>query len=255
MEANLARLDQMRARAGGSASAGDIRQIRAQMARQGCGAEGVTTARRGSGTLRDLPDAAEPRQSFAGRGTYRTLCVRSCDGYYFPVSFATGRENFTRDLDACQALCPGTRVDLFYHPNPGTESEAMVSLAGVPYSELPNAFKYRKTFDKSCSCGAPRGAYSVVATRTDAPPSPAVTGSTAAPANAALPPLPLARPGYGEDPETVDNRLGGFTPGPALQPALVESPSGPGGRNVRIVGPAYWGGQRAEEVLLTPVPN
>ena len=29
-----------------------------------------------------------------GLGTYRTLCVRTCDGYYFPVSFSTVPANF-----------------------------------------------------------------------------------------------------------------------------------------------------------------
>jgi hypothetical protein len=30
-----------------------------------------------------------------------------------------------------------------------------VSLTGQPYSQSPNAFKYRQSYDKSCSCKAP----------------------------------------------------------------------------------------------------
>ena len=33
--------------------------------------------------------------------TYRTLCVRLCDGYYFPVSFSTLPNHFQRDCGAC----------------------------------------------------------------------------------------------------------------------------------------------------------
>src|SRR6266540_3435428 len=29
--------------------------------------------------------------------TYRTLCVRTCDGYYFPISYATNRSHFKTD--------------------------------------------------------------------------------------------------------------------------------------------------------------
>ena len=33
-------------------------------------------------------------QTGAPSGTYRTVCVRSCDGYYFPISYATTAERF-----------------------------------------------------------------------------------------------------------------------------------------------------------------
>src|SRR5687767_1671517 len=47
--------------------------------------------------------SSEPRP--AG-GTYRTLCVRSCDGYYCPISYSTTREHFSADQEACQRMCP-----------------------------------------------------------------------------------------------------------------------------------------------------
>ena len=37
--------------------------------------------------------------------TYRTLCVRLCDGYYFPVSFSTLPNHFQRDSELCQSQC------------------------------------------------------------------------------------------------------------------------------------------------------
>ena len=83
--------------------------------------------------------------------TYRTLCVRTCDGYYFPISFSTMRSEFTRDADKCTASC-GSEARLFYHPNPGGKVEDMVDLRGLGYSSLPNAFKYRQSLVSGCAC-------------------------------------------------------------------------------------------------------
>lgn len=90
-----------------------------------------------------------------GSATYRTLCVRVCDGYYFPVSFATTPARFREDEQICQRTCPGTDVMLFSHRNPGEEVTQAVSLSGKLYTELPTAFKYRQEFNPSCSCRKP----------------------------------------------------------------------------------------------------
>ena len=85
--------------------------------------------------------------------TYRTLCVRLCDGYYFPISFSTTRSEFARDADKCTASCGG-EARLFYHPNPGGAVEDMVDLTGLGYTDLPTAFKYRKSLVNGCGCRA-----------------------------------------------------------------------------------------------------
>jgi hypothetical protein len=87
----------------------------------------------------------------AGAGTYRTLCVRLCDGFYFPVSSATNAAGLSRDADACSASC-GSEARLFYHPNGGGDVDSMVDLTGIAYSALPNAFRYRKTLVPECRC-------------------------------------------------------------------------------------------------------
>jgi hypothetical protein len=83
--------------------------------------------------------------------TYRTLCVRLCDGFYFPISFAVPESGLTRDAEQCRASC-GTEARLFYHPNPGGSVASMSDLAGRAYSALPTAFAYRKTLVAGCSC-------------------------------------------------------------------------------------------------------
>src|SRR4051812_41394853 len=52
-------------------------------------------------------------------GTFRTVCVRSCDGAYFPISFATVPARFPDDEKACKSLCPAAEATLFAHRNPG----------------------------------------------------------------------------------------------------------------------------------------
>src|SRR5262249_52280527 len=39
-------------------------------------------------------------------GTFRTVCVRTCDGYYYPISYATVPGNFRNDEQMCQRTCP-----------------------------------------------------------------------------------------------------------------------------------------------------
>jgi hypothetical protein len=88
-------------------------------------------------------------------GTYRTVCVRSCDGAYFPVSFATVPARFPDDEKTCKALCPATEATLFSYRNPGEDMNQAVSVSGQPYTALPNAFRFRQEFNPSCACKAP----------------------------------------------------------------------------------------------------
>jgi len=87
-------------------------------------------------------------------GTFRTVCVRSCDGFYFPISFATVPGRFPDDEKTCKALCPAAEANLFTYRNPGEDISSAVSINGQPYSSIPNAFHYRQEFSPTCSCKA-----------------------------------------------------------------------------------------------------
>jgi hypothetical protein len=52
----------------------------------------------------------------------------------------------------CQALCPGSETTAFSMSGSDDALSRAVSLRGKPYSSLPNAFRYQKAFDESCSC-------------------------------------------------------------------------------------------------------
>jgi Protein of unknown function (DUF2865) len=87
-----------------------------------------------------------------GGGGYRTLCVRTCDGFYFPISFSTSPSRFAEDEQACQKQCPAAEAVLYSHRNPGEDVSQAVSSNGRLYRDLSTAFRYRREFNSSCSC-------------------------------------------------------------------------------------------------------
>jgi len=82
---------------------------------------------------------------------YRTMCVRLCDGFYFPISESSQPENFLADEKSCQAQC-GAPVSLFYRQGYDDDAENMVALTGERYGDLLNAFRYRKEYVAACDC-------------------------------------------------------------------------------------------------------
>ncbi len=92
------------------------------------------------------------RRHASGGGGPMNVCVRSCDGSFFPLPYA-GASGATLE-EVCQALCPNTEVELYTMPFGGTIDEG-ASPTGAPYAALPNAFKFQQTYDPNCSCRRP----------------------------------------------------------------------------------------------------
>jgi hypothetical protein len=146
---------------GGADRENQRRSVLTALMQNNCGPQYAAAARAGGGNFMDNlfggngnqipPPAAEfgPQS-----GTFRTVCVRTCDGAYFPVSFATVQSRFPDDEKTCKALCPATEATLFTYRNPGEDINQAVSVSGQAYSALPNAFKFRSEFNPSCACKA-----------------------------------------------------------------------------------------------------
>lgn len=83
--------------------------------------------------------------------THKTLCVRLCDGYFFPVSFATTQNRFSTDEATCQSSCAAP-AKLFTYPNPGGDPQNMSGVNGEPYNKIKNAWRFKKEFVRGCSC-------------------------------------------------------------------------------------------------------
>jgi hypothetical protein len=96
----------------------------------------------------ETPLETTPGEARAGA---KAVCVRSCDGSFFPVSYSASAGRLQSLDDMCHALCPNADVSLYTYPTSG-EIEQAVSISGARYMDSPNALKYRKTLDPSCSC-------------------------------------------------------------------------------------------------------
>ncbi|MGB6909356.1 MAG: DUF2865 domain-containing protein [Methyloceanibacter sp.] len=134
------------------------------LARNGCGGARPQQARRdsgggglfgwfGRGGEEEAP--MQPDQpvyrSIDPNGRYRSVCVRTCDGFFFPVSYSTYAGRLAQDAAQCQSSCAAP-AELYVYRNPGQEIDQAISLNGIPYQELPAAFKYRQEYVKGCSC-------------------------------------------------------------------------------------------------------
>jgi hypothetical protein len=176
---------------------------------------------------------------YAGSG-YRTLCVRTCDGYYFPVSFSSSRSRFKIDEAVCQSMYGGATAELFVHYN-GSPSDTAVSLKGEPIMVSTNAFAFRHFYSESCQGQLHRGlanlgeAFLARVAEAEASEPPKDRAPTRAPK---LLPSAVARAAPGQDPETQANLAGGFAVRPVRSPeeAAVAAASAP----IRKLGPEYY---------------
>jgi hypothetical protein len=83
----------------------------------------------------------ETRPRTAGGQAY---CVRTCDGRYFPLPAS---DNQSRAA-SCNNFCPASETKVVY----GSNIDSAATETGKPYSELPNAFRYRSEIVAGCTC-------------------------------------------------------------------------------------------------------
>ena len=100
-----------------------------------------------------LPFASEgdffgrPAEQLRPRGSYgggQAYCVRTCDGRYFPITAGDGQSRAA----SCNNFCPASETRIVY----GSSIDHAATENGNPYSELPNAFRYRNELVDGCTC-------------------------------------------------------------------------------------------------------
>ena len=264
MHRNLAALEKKRSRYAPAPSNNGIEKARIlrQLGNAGCGAQYNRFARaepirerRGLfGTIFRSRDTGFSRQwgmderDIPEVGTYRTVCVRACDGYFFPISFSTTQGSFERDEGVCQSQCPGADVSLYIYHNPGETPEDMRSLDGQAYNSMETAFLYQKEYVPNCSCQAPQSQMASIAGDNPTQPTAPALRTEAATQRPTGPivPLPMPKQSAMIDPDTrAAERLG--VPFAPYKPPEVRSDKGvvrtADGRSIRIVGPKFFGSQ------------
>jgi hypothetical protein len=86
-------------------------------------------------------------------GSYRTVCVRLCDGYFWPLSFAASRTSLAADRRKCEESCESPSR-LYLAKDAETPLEEMRDEDGRYYRDLKTAFIYRTSYVESCKCRA-----------------------------------------------------------------------------------------------------
>jgi hypothetical protein len=103
------------------------------------------------------PRSARPTPAAVAGGRTH-YCVRTCDGFFFPISLADGSESAAQAT--CQAFCPASETRLYVSRN--ADIEKARALDGKSYTAQKTAFSHRSTLNESCSCtGAGPGLASV----------------------------------------------------------------------------------------------
>jgi hypothetical protein len=100
------------------------------------------------------PSVAKPATPLpaiaSAKGGRVTYCVRTCDGYFFPLSNSTGSDK--GDELACNSLCPTSETKV-YIGQIGTDiDEARARQTGRRYAQMRDAFTYRTSLSASCTC-------------------------------------------------------------------------------------------------------
>ena len=173
--------------------------------------------------------SSEP-PTYGGGGQLQTVCVRTCDGGFFPLTANATPLNFQQDSETCARMCPGIQTELYFRYLPDQESSEMVSAAtGASYSAMPYAFAYRKRppgQKSTCTCNLSAYYEEMRRERTLATPAPDTSpGVSHGSITTIESPKPAAAP-----PAAAETQ-------PPKPPA--ERPYDPSSQKVRQVGPQF----------------
>ena len=103
------------------------------------------------GTLRGN-NAEQEDEKKVRYGGSRIVCVRTCDGSYFPLNNIPAGRGGADSM--CQALCPATPVAAYKMPGRDNGVTLAISFSGQRYINLPYAMAYRETYNPDCACKA-----------------------------------------------------------------------------------------------------
>lgn len=98
---------------------------------------------------RPLPDLLPPEP------TRKTVCVRTCDGYLFPLGDLRSDKDIGVHQAACAAACPGAVTALFTLPAGESALDQSVGLDNRPYLASAYARVFLERRVQNCSCTAP----------------------------------------------------------------------------------------------------
>jgi Protein of unknown function (DUF2865) len=95
-------------------------------------------------------DGENPRP----QGGPMAICVRSCDGGFFPITYTAKRAQLDDLNELCKAMCPGAEAKL-YTQSQWKGLDSAISIDGEAYSDHPSAHRFETVYDPTCGCKPP----------------------------------------------------------------------------------------------------
>jgi Protein of unknown function (DUF2865) len=110
---------------------------------------GFFNADPGSG---EAPAVRTKASAGGGLTSGRSVCVRLCDGFFYPIAPVSSRADWASHQETCQETCPDAPTALYIQPSGSDKIEDAVSTTGAPYTVLPVALRSRTVLDNTCAC-------------------------------------------------------------------------------------------------------
>ncbi len=101
------------------------------------------------GTIANPPGATSKSPGGTRPGGTIAYCVRTCDGYFFPLNSA--RQDRASLEEQCSQLCPQASTDVYVSYS--TEMDQAVGPRGTLYGRTKFAFLFRDKRVDNCTCG------------------------------------------------------------------------------------------------------
>ncbi|WP_372426441.1 DUF2865 domain-containing protein [Salinarimonas chemoclinalis] len=99
--------------------------------------------------------AAAPAPAPAPVPARFSFCVRTCDGYFFPLGDLRTARDLALHEEACAAACPAAETALFAATGSRDVADARALAGGERYVDLPRAFAHRDIRVADCGCALP----------------------------------------------------------------------------------------------------
>jgi hypothetical protein len=112
----------------------------------------------GEPMLQSTPSNAHVSRGRRSAGlSSHAVCVRLCDGSFFPLNGANA---------SCESECPGAPTQVYHLASGSDQIDGATASNGQRYQDLPIAFRYRTTVDKTCICRGNESATALLQDRT-----------------------------------------------------------------------------------------
>ena len=132
------------------------------------------------------PDAARSTLS-------RVICVRQCDGAFYPLAVDVSPDRLDGLDQICKAQCPNAQASA-YSLRADEEIGQAVAADGSTYQALPSAFAYQKATVPACSCRAANASWAETLAQAETMLEPQKGDVTVTPALAASMARPAVKP-------------------------------------------------------------